>query len=60
LNNINAIGEWIYNEHTSGVLAGVNASTQVFQAWGTIPEPATVGMLGLGALITVLIRRVKS
>jgi hypothetical protein len=26
----------------------------------TIPEPATIGMLGLGAIITVLIRRLKA
>jgi hypothetical protein len=25
-----------------------------------IPEPATVGMLGLGALVTLLIRRMRS
>lgn len=26
----------------------------------TIPEPATIGMLGLGALVTLLIRRIRS
>jgi hypothetical protein len=26
----------------------------------TIPEPATIGMLGLGAIITVLIRRMRA
>jgi hypothetical protein len=25
-----------------------------------IPEPATVGMLGLGALVTMLIRRMRA
>jgi hypothetical protein len=58
LDNVNAVGEW-----QEGVLkasttfgAGINA----FQAWGAVPEPATVGMLGLGALITLLIRRFRS
>ena len=28
-------------------------------AFVAVPEPATVGMLGLGALVTLLIRRFK-
>lgn len=32
----------------------------VVNVLNVIPEPATVGMLGLGALVTVLIRRIRS
>ncbi len=31
-----------------------------FQVNGVIPEPATVGMLGLGALVALLVRRVRA
>ena len=35
---------------------GWSTQTIVFD---TVPEPATIGLLGLGALITMLIRRVR-
>jgi hypothetical protein len=60
LNNVNGIGELVTVENTSGVAFTIGAGTRTFQAWGVIPEPATIGMLGLGALVTLLIRRVKS
>ncbi len=31
-----------------------------FQVNGVVPEPATVGMLGLGALVALLVRRVRA
>jgi hypothetical protein len=31
-----------------------------FQIVQIIPEPATIGMLGLGALVTLLLRRMRS
>jgi len=59
LNNITAIGEMILVTKVSGT-GTISAGTRKFQAWGTvIPEPATVGMLGLGALVTLLIRRLR-
>jgi hypothetical protein len=36
--------------------SGVNAPELILE---TIPEPATIGMLGLGALMTLMIRRMR-
>lgn len=59
LDNITAIGEMILVTKVSGT-GTISAGTRKFQAWGTvIPEPATVSMLGLGALVTLLIRRLR-
>jgi hypothetical protein len=60
LDNVNAIGELIVASNISASNFTMGASTRTFQAWGTIPEPATVGMLGLGTLVTLLIRRLRS
>ena len=60
LNNVKSVGMWTSTEHVSGASLNMGAGLSVFQAYGTIPEPATVGMLGLGALVTLLIRRIKT
>jgi hypothetical protein len=59
LDEVNAIGQLIVGLNTSASTFTMGASTRKFQAWGVIPEPATVGMLGLGALVTLLIRRLR-
>ena len=59
LDNVTAIGEMILVTKVSGT-GTISAGTRKFQAWGTvIPEPATVGMLSLGTLVTLLIRRLR-
>ena len=45
---------------TNGLTAGQSLDLSALASGGTvtvIPEPATIGMLGLGALVTLLIRR---
>jgi hypothetical protein len=60
LDNVTAIGQIILVTKVSGT-GTISAGTRKFQAWGTaIPEPATVGMLGLGALVTLLLRRLRN
>ncbi|NOU35698.1 MAG: PEP-CTERM sorting domain-containing protein [Kiritimatiellaceae bacterium] len=45
---------------TDGGLAGYGDGNQDFIIQGTVvPEPATIGMLGLGALCTLLMRRLR-
>ncbi len=39
-----------------GTQTGIASSTE----WIAVPEPATVGMLGLGALVALLIRRIRA
>jgi hypothetical protein len=60
LNNVKSVGMWTSTEHLSGASLTLGAGLSVFEAYGTIPEPATIGMLGLGALVTLLIRRARS
>jgi hypothetical protein len=38
---------------------GQNEKINGFELVQVVPEPATVGMLGLGALVTLLIRRMR-
>lgn len=57
LDNITAIGEWAESLVT---VAGGTSSVIVrkFEASGTvIPEPATISMLGFGALVAIVCRR---
>lgn len=57
--------EFISNGSGAGVPSWQVDEFRVATDWASvvpaaIPEPATVGMLGLGALITLLVRRLKS
>jgi hypothetical protein len=46
--------------HMTKVATGVQTSITSIEIGGAlVPEPATVGMLGLGALVTVLFRRIR-
>lgn len=45
---------------TNWVLDEVRIGTDWASVVPAIPEPATIGLLGLGALVTVLIRRIRS
>jgi hypothetical protein len=48
---------------TNGLANGLSLDTSTLFTNGTvtvIPEPATIGMLGLGALITLMIRRMRT
>jgi hypothetical protein len=57
LDSINAVGEW---QESIVTVAGGSCTPGIttFQAFGlTIPEPATIGMLGFGSLTALLIRR---
>ncbi len=73
-NDINAAGKYVFltlrpdaalrNASMATTWATANSTTlakptlDIYTA--TIPEPATVGMLGLGALVTLLLRRMRS
>lgn len=60
--------QWTNITLTDGILnlsiAGINGERlpgiNAIQVEGVVPEPATVGMLGLGALVSLLIRRIRA
>ena len=51
------LAKYKYIDFTS---ASGSVSSNRPELWLTIPEPATVGMLGLGTLVTLLIRRLRT
>jgi len=75
-NDVNAAGKYVFLrlENDGGTLANTthyitvgtaNNATVAYRpvlniSTATIPEPATVGMLGLGTLITLLVRRIRT
>ena len=48
---------FLHADYNNDVTTGNDLKTRVWA--DTIPEPATIGMIGLGALITLLIRRMR-
>jgi hypothetical protein len=56
---VGSVGEFkLYNEKL-GDLAWAADNTLLENTWVVVPEPATIGMLGLGAIATLMIRRFK-
>lgn len=59
LTDIQALG--VYANLDKSTVGTFSASVSTIQIGAVaVPEPATVGMLGLGALVAMLIRRIKS
>ena len=58
--DIQAVGFYSHLTRTGAASATIYQVTKMDIGASAIPEPATIGMLGLGALITLLIRRIHT
>ena len=59
LANVTSLGYYFNAVNGAGTAQQTGVGTRFFSAQGVIPEPATIGMFGLGGLITLLIRKMR-
>lgn len=60
LTDVEAIGYYFTVQNGGAAAANTGAQVQFFSVNGSvIPEPATIGMLGLGGFVTLLVRRMN-